>query len=121
MSLDPYLFTIYGICADSVSPDSLANEIYYQLDSIKVYGVTEHELQKVKNQKVMEFYHNMETIDGKSNTIGTYEIFFGNYKKLFDAPDEYKKVTVEDIKRVAQKYFTDSNRTIGILEPEEEK
>ncbi len=121
MSLDPYLFTIYGICADSVSPDSLANEIYYQLDSIKVYGVTEHELQKVKNQKVMEFYHNMETIDGKSNTIGTYEIFFGDYKKLFDAPDEYKKVTVEDIKRVAQKYFTDSNRTIGILEPEEEK
>lgn len=121
MSLDPYLFTIYGVCADSVSPDSLANEIYYQLDSIKVFGVSEKELQKVKNQKVMEFYHNMETIDGNSNTIGTYEIFFGDYKKLFEAPDEYNKVTVEDIKRVAQKYFTDSNRTIGILEPEEEK
>jgi zinc protease len=121
MSINPFLFTIYGVCAASVSPDSLANEIYYQLDSIKVFGVADQELQKVKNQKVMEFYHNMETIDGKSNIIGTYEIFFGDYKKLFEAPDEYNKVTVEDIKRVAQKYFTDSNRTLGILEPEEEK
>jgi zinc protease len=41
----------------------------------------------------MEFHKAMETINGKSNTIGTYELFFGDYKKLFNAEDEYKKVT----------------------------
>jgi predicted Zn-dependent peptidase len=57
----------------------------------------------------------METINGKANTIGTYELFFGDYKKLFSAPEDYKKVTLDDIQRVAAKYFQKANRTVGIL------
>ena len=68
----------------------------------------------------MEFYHTMETINGKANTIGTYELFFGDYKKLFTAPDDYNKVTKEEIQQVAKKYFTKDNRTVGILQTEEE-
>jgi zinc protease len=64
----------------------------------------------------MGFYSEVETINGKSNTIGDYEVFFGNYKKMFDAPAEYNKVTVADVKRVANKYFKKSNRTVGILQ-----
>ena len=63
----------------------------------------------------------METINGKANTIGTYELFFGDYKKLFSAPEDYNKVTKEEIQQVAEKYFTKNNRTVGILNTEEEK
>jgi predicted Zn-dependent peptidase len=63
----------------------------------------------------------METIGGKANFIGTYEIYFGSYKKLFNAPEEYKKVTIDDIKAAAVKYFKKSNRTVGILKKIEEK
>ena len=49
------------------------------------------------------------------NNIGTYEVFFGDYKKMFDAPAQFNKVTAEDIKRVAGKYLLKSNRTVGIL------
>jgi predicted Zn-dependent peptidase len=63
----------------------------------------------------------METINGMSNTIGTYDLFFGDYKKLFSVPEDYKKVTVDDVKRVAGKYFTKQNRTVGILNTEEEQ
>jgi predicted Zn-dependent peptidase len=62
----------------------------------------------------------METINGKANTIGTYELFFGDYKKLFSAPQDFAKVTAKDIQRVAAKYFTKNNRTVGILMAEEE-
>jgi zinc protease len=91
------------------------------LDKIKKDGVTENELQKVKNQKLMEFYGQVETINGKSNNIGTYEVFFGDYRKMFDAPAAFNKVTADDIKRVVTKYFTKSNRTVGVLKsnPEE--
>jgi len=50
----------------------------------------------------------METINGKANQIGTYQLFFGDYKKLFNAPEEYQKVTADDIKNVIKKYFTKS-------------
>ena len=63
----------------------------------------------------MEFYSSIETIDGKSNSIGTYELFFGDYKKMFTAPDEYAKVSLDDVKRVAATYFKKSNRTVGVL------
>ena len=82
---------------------------------IKNEGVTETELQKIKNQKLIEFYNQVETINGKSNNIGTYEVFFGDYRKMFDAPANYNKVTVADVQRVAKKYFTKSNRTVAVL------
>ena len=41
-----------------------------------------------------------------SNNIGTYEVFFGDYKKMFDAPMNYNKVTIKDIQNVAKKYFS---------------
>ena len=45
---------------------------------------------------------------------------YGDYKKLFSAPQDFAKVTAEDIQRVAAKYFTKKNRTVGILMAEEE-
>ena len=60
---------------------------------------------------------NMKTINGQANTLGSYEIFFGDYKKLLDAPDLYEKVTREDLQRVAKKYFTEKNRTVATLVP----
>ena len=114
-SFDPGLFNIYATANKDVSEIDLENAIYTEIEKIKNEGITEKELQKIKNQKLMEFYGQVETINGKSNNIGTYEVFFGDYKKMFDAPDNYNKVTVDDVKNVASKYFSKSNRTVGVL------
>jgi zinc protease len=114
-SFDPTLFQIYVTSNKGVSTDSIENAVYTILDDVAKNGITDKELQKIKNQKLMEFYRSIETIDGKSNSIGTYELFFGDYKKMFTAPDEYAKVTIADVKRVADTYFKKSNRTVGIL------
>lgn len=120
-AFDPTLFYFYGISNDGVKASELENAILDEIEKIIKEGVSEGELQKVKNQKLMEFYRTTETINGLSNTIGTYELFFGDYRKLFTAPDDYKRVTKEDIQRVAAKYFVKQNRTVGILNTEEEK
>jgi zinc protease len=119
-AFDPTLFYFYGICNDGVKASELEAAILEQVQKIVDEGVSENELQKVKNQKLMGFYKTLETINGMSNTIGTYELFFGDYTKLFSAPDDYKKITADDIKRVAGEYFTKDNRTVGILNTEEE-
>jgi len=119
-SFDPTLFGFYAVTNKAVNETNLENAIYDELEKIKKEGINERELQKVKNKKLIEFYGQVETINGKSNNIGTYEVFFGDYKKMFDAPAQYNKVTAEDIKRVANKYFAKSNRTVGILKSEVE-
>jgi predicted Zn-dependent peptidase len=114
-SFDPMLFAIYAVTARNVQPEKLENAIYAELDKIIKEGVTEMELQKVKNKKLIEFYNQVETINGKSNNLGTYEVFFGDYRKMFEAPDRFNKVSVADIQRVAETYFKKDTRTVGIL------
>ena len=68
-----------------------------------------------------EFYRQVRTISGRANTIGTYEVFFGNYQKLFDAAKNYNAVTKDDVQRVAKQYFGANNRTVATLVPEDEE
>ena len=114
-SFDPNLFNFYAVANKDVNETDLENAIYAEIEKIKTNGISETELQKIKNQKLMEFYSQVETINGKSNNIGTYEVFFGDYKKMFNAPANYNKITVADVQNVAKKYFVKSNRTVGIL------
>lgn len=119
-SFDPTVFGFYLVTNKGVNEVDLEKAMYEEIEKIKKEGINEKELQKVKNQKLIQFYMQVETINGKSNNIGTYEVFFGDYKKMFDAPAEYNKVTADDIKRVANKYFLKSNRTVGILKSQVE-
>lgn len=120
-SFDPSLFNFYAVANKDVDEADLENAIYAEIEKIKKEGISETELQKIKNQKLMEFYDQVETINGKSNNIGTYEVFFGDYKKMFDAPANFNKITIADVQNVTKKYFTKSNRTIGILKTNVEK
>lgn len=118
-TFDPHIFSLGAIANQGVEPEDLEAGIYSEIEKIQKEGITEKELQKIKNQKIMEFYSQVETINGKSNNLGTYEIFFGNFKEMFKAPDNYAKVTVADVQNVAKKYFSKSNRTVGVLKTKE--
>lgn len=114
-TFDPNLFQFYAVTAKGVKETDLENAVYDEIEKVKKEGISTTELQKIKNQKLMEFYNKIETINGKANNVGTYELFFGDYKKMFNAPAEYEKVSIEDVKRVANEYFKKSNRTVGVL------
>lgn len=120
-ALDPTLYRITSQPKAGIAPERVEKTIYEELAKVKADGVTEQELQKAKNVLTASFYRQMKTISGKANTLGSYEVFFGDYKKLFSAADEYAKVTVTDLKRVAAKYFTEKNRTVATLIPEAKK
>lgn len=119
-AFDPTLMWIYTIANQGVSAADLERAIHDEVNKIIGEGISEDELQKVKNQKLMDFYYTMETINGKANMLGTYDLFFGDYKKLFSAPQDYSKVTKGEIQQVAKKYLTVQNRTVGILQAREE-
>lgn len=115
-SFDPSLFTFYVVARDESKTQAIEDSIYAMIDLIVKNGVTDKELQKIKNQKEMDFYRQIATINGKSNTLGTYELFFGGFEKMFEAPAKYNLVTSADIQRVAEKYFKKRNRSVVILQ-----
>ncbi len=120
-SFDPSLFTFYAIAGKDRSAQELEASIEKEIKQIIESGVTETELQKAKNQKLIELYRSLETINGKANSLGTYDVFFGDYRKMFQAPALFEKVSVADIKRVAAQYLKVENKTSGYLLPTPKK
>ncbi len=116
-AFDPTLFYFYGVCTKGTSPQEMEQAMLSVVDDIVTHGVTERELQKAKNMRLVELYRNLETLRNKANELGRYELFFGDYRKLFEAPRAFEQVTTADIQRVAAKYLTETNRTVGYLVP----
>lgn len=118
--IDPTLFVFYAQIQPGTASETVEKVLYEEIEKIKTGGITEEELKKAKNILLVSFYSQLRTIAGKANTIGTYEVYFGDYKKMLSAPEDFSKVSVEDVKRLAQKYFTSRNRSVVTLVPTQE-
>jgi zinc protease len=117
-AFDPTIIEIAAQPKQGVDPQKCEKAMYEEFENAKNALVSDRELEKAKNIRLAEFYREMRTINGRANTIGTYEVFFGDYKKLFDAAKNYSAVTKEDVQRVAKTYLGANNRTVATLIPE---
>ncbi len=116
--IDPGLFTIYAQMRQGKDTEDAEEEIYKIINTIIDEGVSVEELQKAKNTALSDYVDEFKTNQGIAGRLGYYEVVYGDYKKSFRVSDEYAKVTVEDIKRVAAWYLTERKRTVVILIPE---
>jgi zinc protease len=116
-AFDPTIVEVIAQPKQGIDPQACEKAIYEEIDKAKSAAVSDTELQKAKNIRLVEFYRQMRTISGRANTIGTYEVFFGDYSRIFDAAKNYSAVTNEDVQRVAKLYFGANNRTVATLLP----
>ncbi|HET7812440.1 MAG TPA: pitrilysin family protein [Steroidobacteraceae bacterium] len=79
-------------------------------------GVTDAELARAKNLFLSGFWKGLATVNGKASALGAFEVFEGDYRKLFSAPETYRKVTREDVQKAAALIFQKAHRTVGVLE-----
>jgi predicted Zn-dependent peptidase len=117
---DPGLLYVFAVAANGVDAGKVEKALLAEIDKLVKDGVSEEELQKVKNRKLVNLYRLQETINGKAQQLGNYEVFFGGYQKLFDAPAAYQNLKPADIQAVAAKYLKKSQRTVGVLAAKEE-
>jgi zinc protease len=116
--LDPFLFEFAIQPRAGVDVAQVEKLLYEELEKLQTTLVSSNELQKVKNTAVADFYRSIKTINGKANALGTYDIVYGDYHRLFQTPELINQVTPEQLQTVAKKYFTLRNRTVAILVPD---
>jgi zinc protease len=85
------------------------------LEEVVTKGVTAAELTRAKNQFAAAFWKQLATINGKASLLGQFEVFEGDYQKLFNAPAVYERVTAEDVQKAAAQVFKKQRRTVGVL------
>jgi zinc protease len=114
---DPGLAWIYAIVPPGGEVTRTERLIDEEIARIAKEGPTAGELAKARNQALAGFWRGLETISGKAQALGDYEVFHGDYRKLFDAPAQYESITADDVRQAAATVLRAGNRTVGVLEP----
>src|SRR5207245_11122997 len=84
-AFDPTLEVIVAQPKQNVDSQKVEKAMYEEIDLVKNAFISDQELEKAKNVRLVEFYTQMQAINGMTNNIGTYELFFSDYLILFDA------------------------------------
>ncbi len=116
VSADPNLFYAYAEAMPGKKPEDVEAALYAEIDRLKTEPVTDEELQKAKNQIEAGFIMSQDSVFYQAMLLGRYETT-GSWRLLGEYLDGVRAVTKEDIRRVAGEYFTEDNRTVGILIP----
>jgi zinc protease len=117
-TIDPFLFAIDVKPRPGADLDKIDRVIEEELAKIRSEGITPQEFEKAMNGVRSDFYRGLQTVSGKANQLGTYELLYGDFNKLFTVMDNYAAVKIDRVREVAAKYLTENNKTIGKLIPE---
>ncbi len=105
MSATPGNFKVKKIVSDEIS-DIAAN------------GISQAMIDNYIKSKEAENMQLNYSAEGISNTLGASELYYGDYNEAYHAIDKYRKVTPDDIKRVAATYLAPDRINIINIKPD---
>lgn len=115
---DPGAVMVMAYLKTGADPKRAEQIIFEEIEKIKKQKLSAKELERLKNEVLKDFVNGLKTIDQKAQGLAVNEILFGDYSRLFSDLAKYEHVTADEIRAVANKYFTTPRRTTGILVPE---
>jgi predicted Zn-dependent peptidase len=117
----PGLFVFFAVPLPGHTPEQMRDAIHKETDKLKTADVTDDELQMFKTRTRADLLRGLGDNEGLASALATYQQRYGDWRELFRQLDKVDKVSKADIRRVANKTFVDTNRTMGILQFEQPK
>ncbi len=116
VSQDPGLFYVSASYLPGKDPAVVQKALYDELELLKTTPVDPRELEKAKNQLEVAFVMNQDSLFSLGLNLAEYEIAL-DWRAIGNYVPSVRSVSPQEIMRVAAKYFTPDNRTVGILVP----
>jgi len=116
LSRDPSLFYLSADLLPGKDVTEVEKGLDQQVERLQRERVGERELEKAKNQLEASFLFGQDSIFYQAMLLAQHEIAL-NWRAIDDYIPSIRKVSAEDIQRVAKQYLIPDNRTVGILIP----
>ena len=97
--------------------ENLKKAIFDEIKNVQQYGVTEAEVEKAKNIIERDTHYSRESISNIAMEMGYTVTITGDDKNYNGYLDSIKKVTAEDVNRVARKYLGENKSAVSIVMP----
>lgn len=118
---DGGLFINFAIPNQGYEVSDLAKEMDVLVEQIKNEIVPEREFQKLKNQIENNFISGYGSVESIAESLANYQVYFGDAGLINTEIERYRKVTREDLMKVAQKYFVPENKVVLTYRPKSEQ
>ena len=112
----PHLFAFYAFPLPGHKPDEMAGAIHAEIDKLKKEDISDDELKMIKTRAKANLIRGLGSNEGLAFQLGLNQARYDDWRELFREVDRIDKITKADIRRVANKTFTENNRTVGIIE-----
>jgi len=109
------LFVLFALPNRGVSPDTVEQALYDELDRIREEGITKEELERAQTQARASLVGNLDSNSGLARQLSRMQALTGDWRGIFRQLEALEAVTVEDVQRVARQTFERSNRTVGLI------
>ena len=96
--------------------EEMAKPIHEEIERLKTQDVTDDELESITTRAKADLIRGLGDNSGLAAQLAEYQADYGDWRELFRQIDRIDNVSKADIRRVANKYFTRENRTVGIME-----
>lgn len=106
----PGVVIAYGIANQGINPKKLEEHMDGEFRNIQEEYITDTELQKLKNQIENSFINGNISMSSIAESLANYYMYFGDSNLINTEIERYMDVTKDDIRRVANIYFTITNR-----------
>jgi zinc protease len=113
-------FAITATAKPGITLKQLEDEIYKEIEKIKLEGISKRELDRVKNDHEASFIYRLQSVGGfggKTDQLNAYNVFVGDPGYFNKDLERYKKVSEKDIKEAAAKYLKQNGKVILSVVP----
>ncbi len=114
---DPNLFYTVAIVQPGHTPQEVTDALIAELDRLKAEPITEHELQRAKNQFARDYILGRESNQQKALMLAHAVVIHRDIKTADGEFDIFQNITTADVQRVARTYFTPENRIVLTILP----
>ena len=115
---DPGLFNIHATVHPGVAPGRVEEVIFEELGRIGAEGLADAEVEKAKQQILAQVAYNRDGTFNIASQMSEAEAV-ADWRFYKDYAANIERVAPADILRVAGKYFTEDNRTVGRFIPKQ--
>jgi predicted Zn-dependent peptidase len=112
----PHLFAFYAFPLPGHRPEEMAGPIHAEIEKLKKEDISDDELKMIKTRAKANLIRSLDSNSGLATELGLNQARYDDWRELFRDVDRIDKITKADIRRVANKTFTENNRTVGIIE-----
>lgn len=114
----PQLFFVSGVPASGKTVEDLEAALRAQIKRVADEGVTEAELQRVKTQWIAAEIYQRDSVFSQANDLGSLWAMGLPLTTKDKLIEMLRKITPDQVKNVAKKYFGDDQLTVAVLNPQ---